>query len=95
MHSNQISIGQAIQDWIREKNLDEPIIQSKLEISWEDIMGKLIAKNTKSIELRRGKLYITVSNASLKQELFYSREIILANLNSFLKKNVISEVLIY
>jgi hypothetical protein len=95
MKTNQISIGQVIQDWIREKNLDEPIFQSKLEISWEEIMGKLIAKNTKNIELRKGKLYITVSNPSLKQELYYSRETILNNLNSFLGKSVISEVLIY
>ncbi len=95
MSNNQNSIGSIIQEWIKEKHLDEALLLSKLELSWEELMGKLIAKHTRNIELRKGKLYITVSNPSLKQELFYSRETILNNLNTFFGKNVISEIIIY
>lgn len=95
MRNNQVSLGDAITEWIKEKRLDEPIVESKIVSSWNQVMGELIARNTQSIVFKNGKLYITVTHPTLKQELFYARDTIRTNLNQEIKSDAIKEVVIY
>jgi hypothetical protein len=55
----------------------------------------MIANHTKEIQLRGDKLYITIDNQTLKNELFYSKDKIKDILNIELKEVVIKEVFIY
>jgi len=95
MRNNQVSIGDAIREWITEKRLNEPILQSKIVEAWSRVMGEPIAKHTKNIVFRNGRLYITVSHPALKQELFYSRSTIMNTFNQEIKETAIQEVVIY
>lgn len=92
---NQQTIGDIISAWIDEKKLGEPIAQAKIESLWEQLMGKIIAKHTSGIKLRGQKLYITISNPTLKNELFYSKEKMMDILNKEFKQPLIKEVILY
>ena len=92
---NDISLGDAIKMWIRESGLDESIAQSKITSLWDTLMGGLISKHTKTIVLKDRKLFITVDNPALKNELHFSRPKIKEMLNRELKDEIISEVFIY
>ncbi|HEY0262393.1 MAG TPA: DUF721 domain-containing protein [Chitinophagales bacterium] len=95
MRNNQVSLGDAIKEWIKEKRLNEPILEAKIAKAWEKVAGEYNARNTKSIAFKGGRLYITVTNPALKQNLFYSRETIADNLNQEIKTDAIREVIIY
>ena len=62
---------------------------------WDTLMGGLISKHTKTIVLKDRKLFITVDNPALKNELHFSRPKIKEMLNRELKDEIISEVFIY
>lgn len=95
MRNNQVSLGDAIKEWIKDKRLSDPICQSKIVEAWQRVMGEPIAKHTKDIVFKNGKLYITVSHPALKQELFYSRTTIANTFNQEIKSEAIQEVIIY
>lgn len=95
MRNNHVSLGEAISEWIKEKRLEEPIVEAKIVSSWTSIMGELIARNTQTIVFKNGKLYLTVTHPALKQELFYARDTIRTNLNQEIKSEAIKEVVIY
>jgi predicted nucleic acid-binding Zn ribbon protein len=92
---NDISLGDAIKMWIRESGLEESIAQSKIASLWDTMMGGPISKHTKSIVLKDRKLFITVDNPALKNELHFSRAKIKEMLNRELNDAIISEVFIY
>lgn len=92
---NDISLGDAIKMWIRENGLEESIAQSKIASLWDNLMGGLISKHTKNIVLKDRKLFITVDNPALKNELHFSRAKIKEMLNRELKDEIITEVFIY
>jgi predicted nucleic acid-binding Zn ribbon protein len=92
---NDISLGDAIKAWIRDSGLEESIFQSKIASLWDQLMGGPISKHTKSIILKDTKLFITVDNPALKNELHFSKSKIKEMLNRELKESIISEVFIY
>jgi predicted nucleic acid-binding Zn ribbon protein len=58
-------------------------------------MGAMIARHTSNISLRKGKLYLKIESAALKQELTYSKDKIKEIFNKELGENVITDVLIF
>ena len=90
-----MSLGDAIKEWIREKRLNEPILEMKIQEAWGKVAGEYNARNTKSVAFKNGRLYVTVDNPALKQNLFYLRETIANNLNQEIKIDAIKEVIIY
>ncbi|MCP4441801.1 MAG: DUF721 domain-containing protein [Aureispira sp.] len=62
---------------------------------WKRMMGGTIAKNTKKITLRKGKLVIQIMAASLRQELGFAKEKIKIMINTELKEDLIKEVIIW
>ena len=92
---NEISLGDAIDEMITTLKLGSGLYEAKIQSSWEKVMGKTIARYTKSINLKNGKLYLTIESASLKNELFYSRDKIKEIYNKELGAEIIKEVLIY
>ena len=92
---NDISLGDAIKLWMKESGLQESIQQSKIASLWDELMGGPISKHTKSIVLKDSKLFITVDNPALKNELHFSRTKIKEMLNRELNEQIITEVFIY
>jgi len=92
---NEVTMGEAIEEMIHSLKLSSGLYEAKIQGTWETVMGKTIARYTKSINLKGGKLYLTIESAPLKNELFYSREKIKDIFNKELGADVIKEVLIY
>lgn len=92
---NQISLGDALGKVIKDLKLKPRMDELKVRQLWNDLMGTPITKHTTSINLKGGNLYINVSSAALKQELYYSRNKIKELLNKEMDEAVIKDVLIY
>jgi molybdopterin synthase catalytic subunit len=90
--NNDRPIKSAVEELLKNYHLDEKMAQVKLLNSWEEIMGKAVSHRTTELIIRENKLYVSLSSASLRQELFQAREKILQLLNDAAGTQVITEV---
>lgn len=90
----QYSLGEAIQQFLKQSRMKGEIQALQIEELWEKLMGKTIAKYTDQIRIANKTLFITTHVAPLKQELTYQKETIKLRVNEALGSNDIQEVVI-
>ena len=69
----EISIQDAIQQFLNKSRLKSGIQALRIEDIWEELMGKTIAKYTDKIQVINHTLYVTTTVAPLKNELLYQK----------------------
>ena len=94
-HTNQVTLGAAIQSVLTELNLRHGVYEARIEGMWDRVMGRSVSRHTTQIQLRADRLYVTVDSAPLRNELFYSRLKIREVINQELGSDVIKDVFIY
>jgi predicted nucleic acid-binding Zn ribbon protein len=91
---SEISLQEAIQQFLKKSRLKTGIQAVRIEEVWEELMGKTIAKYTDKIQIINHKLFITTTVAPLKNELLYQKENIMERVNEAMGEKVITEVII-
>ena len=91
---SEISLQDAIQQFLQKSRLKSGIQALRIEEIWEQVMGKTIARYTDKIQIINHTLYITSSVAPLKNELLYQKEKIIERVNDALGEKVVKEVVI-
>lgn len=79
---------------MKSYHLDDKLLQKQLILSWEKVMGKMVAKHTQNLTIRKKTLYVKLDSAALKNELSFSREKIMKALNNAVNAEVITDVVI-
>ncbi len=93
--SNEKKLGEVLRDWVAsQRRLQTQLRQRRIERVWAERMGPPIVQRTNSIRLVRGKLYLSISSASLRQELHMQRNKIRDFLNEELRERVVTEVIV-
>jgi hypothetical protein len=90
----EISLQDAIQQFLQKSRLKSGIQALRIEEVWEELMGKTIAKYTDKIQIINHTLYITSSVAPLKNELLYQKEKIIERINDAMGEKVVKDVVI-
>ena len=90
----EISIGEAMQLFLKKSRLKTGIQAVQILDVWEKIMGKTIAKYTDKIQIIGSTLFVTTTVAPLRNELMFQKQNIIARVNETLGDNVIKEVII-
>lgn len=75
-------------------HLKEKMNEVRLVQQWETLFGKTISKYTTKLFVNNKKLYLTVSSASLRQEIMYSRDKMVERINKEIGDGFIREVVI-
>ena len=92
--NNDQPLKAALQEWMNSNNLEERVNEWKLKRGWESLFGKTIAKYTEKISVRDKKLFLTITSASLKQELTYSVPKMIERINEWIGAEFIREVVV-
>lgn len=79
--SNTQSMGEAIRAFLKEANLEKPLKERQLVSSWESLLGKSIARATREIYIRDGKLYVSLTSSVIRNELYMLQDEIIRKLN--------------
>ncbi len=87
-------IGDALKGFLKKSKLNNGVRAAQIEVIWETLMGKTIAKYTEKIKIFNKKLYIQTSVGPLKNELQYQKPQIIARINEAFGEEVITEVII-
>ena len=90
----ELSIGEALQHFLKKSRLRTGMQAMQIEDVWETIMGKTVAKYTDKLQIIGSTLFVTTTVAPLKNELLYQKEKIIERVNEALGENVIKEVVV-
>lgn len=88
------SIGEALNLLLEKSKWKPKVNEVKLKEEWESIVGKTIAKYTRSINLYNGVLTIYTDMAALKQELHFGKEQLKDNINEYLGEIAVFDIVV-
>jgi len=87
------TLKEVLEQMVQTYNMEPKMIQANLKGQWEEIMGAVVAKHTERLILNKKCLYLKMSSAPLKQELFYGREQLVTRINEHFGKEVVEMVI--
>jgi predicted nucleic acid-binding Zn ribbon protein len=76
-----MEIGDALIQYLRESGLEQSVLDVQIEEVWPQVMGDVVNRLTRSVEVRDGVLYVRVNSAALKTQLFENRFELVRKLN--------------
>ncbi len=76
-----MELGDAIIQYLRENGLEQSVLDVQIEEVWPQVMGDVVNRLTRSVEVRDGVLYVRVNSAALKTQLFENRFELVHKLN--------------
>ena len=91
--SSDRPIGEVLKELIDTYHLEGKLNEMKVVHSWEKVVGSLIARYTKDVYIKKGKLFVKVDSPALKNELTYNASTILERLNAEAGSKVIEEII--
>ena len=92
--SKTISLAEAIEDYIREMNLEGKLKEVNLINSWEETVGKAIASRTSKIYIKDRILFIHLNSSVVRNELLMLREALKEKLNEKAGAEVIKDIIL-
>ena len=90
--SNDKPLKEAIEEMLKNFQIENKFLQHKLIASWEKVMGKTVANRTTKIYFRDNKLFVYLDSASLREELFNAKVKIISMLNEEVGKLLIEDI---
>lgn len=93
-NSNESLIGDILKIIVQENNLQHGINQIQVKDAWQNLMGKGVNNYTQDVILKRDTLYVSLTSATLREELSYGKTKIIAMLNEELKREVIKTIVL-
>lgn len=89
--ANALSLTDALVTYLRESGLEKPVLEVQAEEVWPQVMGDIVTKLTRSVELKEGVLYVRVNSAALKAQLFENRFELVTKMNDALGAKAIKD----
>ena len=92
--SNTQSMGEAIRAYLKETKLERPLKERQLLSSWESLLGKSVARATRDIKIKDGKLLVTLTSSVVRNELYMLQDEIIRKLNEAAGEELISGMIL-
>lgn len=91
--SSDRPLGEVLKELIETYHLDGKLNDLKVIHSWEKVVGEMIARYTRDLYIKNGKLFVKVDSPALKNELTYQSSVIIERLNAEAGCKVIEEII--
>ena len=88
--SNTQSLGEAIRAYLKTSKLEKPLKERQLISSWESLLGKSIARATREIYIKEGKLHVSLTSSVIRNELYMLQDEIIRKLNEAAGEELLS-----
>lgn len=79
--SNEMSLGDAIQAFLKTNELDEKLLETEIYARWEELAGRAINNKTNKVKVEKGILTVYVTSSVLRNELSLRRSELLERVN--------------
>ncbi len=91
--SNTQSLSEVLKEFIEQNKIEGKLKEVDVVQGWENLLGKTIAHYTRNIYIRNKILYVEISSAVVKNELFMMREEICRRINENAGSEVIQKII--
>lgn len=91
--SNTQSLSEVLKEFVAQNRIDRKLKEIDVVASWEQLLGKTIAHYTKNIYIRNKVLYVEISSAVVKNELFLMRDEICRRINENAGDEIIRRII--
>ncbi|NQU81538.1 MAG: DUF721 domain-containing protein [Bacteroidetes bacterium] len=92
--SNTQTIASVIKDYLKEAQIEGKLKEVQVVNSWEELVGKTIARRTNRIYIKNGKLYLHMNSSIVKNELLMFRESIIERINTNAGEEIVTEIVL-
>ncbi|AEV32066.1 DUF721 domain-containing protein [Owenweeksia hongkongensis] len=79
--SNEMSLGDAIQAFLKTNELDEKLLETEIYARWEELAGNAINLKTNKVKVEKGILTVYVNSSVVRNELSLRRSELLERVN--------------
>lgn len=86
------SVGEVIKDFFEEKKGVDFTDEMTVINSWKDTVGSYAASHTLDLHIRNGILFVHVDSDALRNEMNYSKTLLLRNLNKTVGRDLLKEI---
>ena len=91
---NTEKIGDVIKEYLKALKIDDKLKEVQLIKSWDEVVGKTIARSTHKIFIRDRKLFVTLNSSVIRNELFMLRDGLKKALNDKVGEKIIDEIIL-
>lgn len=91
--SNQQSIGELLQQFLKDNNLDKKLKRSHIIGTWETLMGKVVANHTRNMYFGEKILFVELDSPGLRNELSFRKEEMIKKINAEAGEEIIKEII--
>ena len=88
---NTQSVTDALVEMLRANGLEQSVLDVQVEEVWPQVMGDVVNRLTRSVEVKDGVLFVRVNSAALKAQLFENRFELVRKLNEAVGANAIRD----
>lgn len=78
---------------LKQNHLDEKIYEKRVIDCWGTVLGEAVNQYTTQLFFKNHTLFVKISSAVLRNELFMAREQIKKSLNLHVQSNVVKEII--
>lgn len=88
-----LRLSEIINEVLAVQHLDVKLNETRLIKAWPEILGDSIARYTDKLYISHGVLYVHLSSAVLRNELFICRDMLVKRLNEHIGTEVITNII--
>jgi predicted nucleic acid-binding Zn ribbon protein len=90
--NNPELIGKILTKNLKNLGLDRRLKEESIVLNWNRLVGERIASKANPLRVKDSILFVSVENASWRNELFFMKRKIIEELNRSVKGNVIRDI---
>jgi predicted nucleic acid-binding Zn ribbon protein len=91
--SNTQSLSEVLREYIEQNRMHRKLKEVDVVEGWEKLLGKTIAHYTRNIYIRKRILFVEISSAVVKNELFMMREEIRRRINENAGEEIVEKII--
>ena len=87
-------IDSLLDQFVRANKLEKGLAEYRLIKSWNELLGIMVAKKTKSLYIRNRKLFVTLHSSVVRNELEMMKDDLIPRLNEAAGMKIIDDVVL-
>ncbi len=89
-----VKVDEAVEAMLDALGIRQKYNESRVVAQWETLVGKTIANLTSEIYIRKGVLFLKITSAPLKHDLFMMRKDLKAKINKEMESEIVREIIL-
>ncbi len=87
-------LGDLIKEFYEQHRGSDYLDEVKVVNSWPKVVGPFIASHTIDLSIKNHVLFVRVDSDALRNELNYSKSLLMQNLNDLVGKEILKEIVL-